>query len=169
MRTVLIGILILFSHLVTAQVVDSIKTITIGHFAGECMGYCHGAREYDSTELIVSGHLQLIDDNKTHKLYDSIFISDAIDSSGTGIIAHPENETIVVKSKLRKGTWVRLTNSINIKSFYTLPHTIGCPDCTDGGGEWIEVVCSLSSYKVTFDPMNHCDDVEKLLKITHVW
>jgi hypothetical protein len=28
---------------------------------------------------------------------------------------------------------------LTIKDFFELPQTIGCPDCTDGGAEWLEI------------------------------
>lgn len=33
----------------------------------------------------------------------------------------------------------------------TLPHVIGCPDCADGGAEWLAVKADGKAYKVTFE------------------
>jgi hypothetical protein len=40
--------------------------------------------------------------------------------------------------------------------FVNLPKTIGCPDCADGGAEWIEIISGSGgkSQKVTFEYMN---------------
>jgi hypothetical protein len=44
-----------------------------------------------------------------------------------------------------------LSNSINFDAFLNLPAIIGCPDCTDGGAEWIEIGTRGKSHKVTFE------------------
>lgn len=44
-----------------------------------------------------------------------------------------------------------LTNSVNFDAFLNLPSIIGCPDCTDGGAEWIEISSGGKSHKVTFE------------------
>lgn len=33
-----------------------------------------------------------------------------------------------------------LLEQLNIETFNNLPHTLGCPDCTDGGAEWFRIV-----------------------------
>lgn len=39
-----------------------------------------------------------------------------------------------------------------IKSeFFDLPEIIGCPDCADGGAEWVTIIENGKSKKVTFD------------------
>ena len=36
-----------------------------------------------------------------------------------------------------------------------MPETIGCPDCADGGAEWIEIkLANGEKHKVTFEYMN---------------
>lgn len=35
--------------------------------------------------------------------------------------------------------------------FLDLPETIGCPDCADGGAEWIELQTPKTSHRVTFE------------------
>lgn len=37
-------------------------------------------------------------------------------------------------------------------AFFNLNEIYGCPDCRDQGSEWIEVITSSRSHKVTFDP-----------------
>jgi hypothetical protein len=44
-----------------------------------------------------------------------------------------------------------LTASVNFDVFLNLPATIGCPDCNDGGAEWIELSMGSSAHKVTFE------------------
>jgi hypothetical protein len=41
---------------------------------------------------------------------------------------------------------------LNINDFFDLPTTIGCPDCADGGAEWIEIeLVDGGKHKVTFE------------------
>lgn len=42
-------------------------------------------------------------------------------------------------------------SQIDPEVFYDLPETIGCPDCADGGAEWIELQSSKTSHRVTFE------------------
>jgi hypothetical protein len=40
---------------------------------------------------------------------------------------------------------------IKDSEFSTLPTTIGCPDCADGGAEWVAVTDGSNEYKVVFE------------------
>lgn len=40
---------------------------------------------------------------------------------------------------------------VSTADLFKLPETIGCPDCADGGAEWIEVETSQGKHKVTFE------------------
>ncbi len=40
---------------------------------------------------------------------------------------------------------------VNTREFNDLPDIIGCPDCADGGSEWIEITTSSGSKKVTYE------------------
>ncbi len=47
--------------------------------------------------------------------------------------------------------WSNLTSAIDIDAFFALDEVIGCPDCTDGGAEWVEIETSRGRrHKVTF-------------------
>lgn len=53
---------------------------------------------------------------------------------------------------LDQDTWRYFSSGINIDSFLNLPHTIGCPDCADGGAEWIEAeLANGEVHRVTFE------------------
>ncbi|CAF1120980.1 unnamed protein product [Adineta steineri] len=47
--------------------------------------------------------------------------------------------------------WQKLISLINSKSFQTLNDTIGCPDCADGGAEWIQINWLKKNKQVTFE------------------
>ncbi|CAF1160628.1 unnamed protein product [Adineta ricciae] len=47
--------------------------------------------------------------------------------------------------------WKKLINLLDVKNFEKLNETIGCPDCADGGAEWIEIQCKTEKKRVTFE------------------
>lgn len=47
--------------------------------------------------------------------------------------------------------WSDLVSAINIEAFFAWEEVIGCPDCADGGAEWIEITTSTGTHKVTYE------------------
>ncbi|MDO8435184.1 MAG: hypothetical protein Q7S89_00695, partial [bacterium] len=47
--------------------------------------------------------------------------------------------------------WNSLVGALDVKKFNLLPERIGCPDCADGGAEWIEIFDGKATKKVTFE------------------
>ena len=47
--------------------------------------------------------------------------------------------------------WEDIISKIDLEKFYAEQETIGCPDCADGGSEWIEIATSDKVYRVTFE------------------
>jgi len=61
----------------------------------------------------------------------------------------------------RAGTeYQKVLSTLDVKSFKALPGTIGCPDCADGGSEWIEVRSGWKKRRVTFE-FGHAPEVLK--------
>lgn len=62
--------------------------------------------------------------------------------------------------------WNDLTESINFDEFKQLDDVMGCPDCADGGAEWIEITEGDATYRVTFEyqvaPTEVSDYIEEL-------
>ena len=59
---------------------------------------------------------------------------------------------VTCSEDLSVDVWRSLTNSIDMQGFYELPETIGCPDCADGGAEWLMIeAASGRIHKVTFE------------------
>ncbi len=44
-----------------------------------------------------------------------------------------------------------LKNELNINKISSLPEVIGCPDCADGGAEWIAINADGKQYKITYE------------------
>lgn len=65
---------------------------------------------------------------------------------------------------ITKEEWNTLIHSINLEEFNKLPNKIGCPDCLDGGAEWIEIKYSNKVKKVTFEYGQDIKGISELLK-----
>ena len=44
-----------------------------------------------------------------------------------------------------------IKNLLNSEKIAALPEVIGCPDCADGGAEWVAINADGKNYKVTFE------------------
>jgi hypothetical protein len=64
------------------------------------------------------------------------------------------SETISCNENTDSSLWSQLMKEIDTSAFNSLKETIGCPDCADGGAEWIEIESGASKHKVTFEYMN---------------
>ena len=66
-----------------------------------------------------------------------------------------ELEPTLYKVQTTKSAWDSVKVLINNKAFFELPATIGCPDCADGGAEWVEVkLLNGTAHKVVFEYNN---------------
>jgi hypothetical protein len=59
--------------------------------------------------------------------------------------------------------WINLQESINFDSFMQLDSIFGCPDCADGGAEWIEINTIDKKHKITFEFGKEPEKVKSLL------
>ena len=51
--------------------------------------------------------------------------------------------------------WHSFLTSLDTDSFFELSETIGCPDCADGGAEWLEIeMTGGEKHRVTFEYQN---------------
>jgi len=114
---------------------SEIKQINYGTSFGECVGYCK------SDVLLRAGLVA----------YSRSSWVDTI-------------ETITCSEILPDEGWNAFKNGLNLNDFFNLPDTIGCPDCADGGAEWIEIeVYSGKKHKVVFEYMNEPTELEDYL------
>lgn len=59
--------------------------------------------------------------------------------------------------------WDKLVTLIDMDTFEKLDDVIGCPDCADGGAEWIEIKMGDRKKKVTFEYGNSLEGMKELL------
>lgn len=100
-------------------------TIKSGTSFGKCIGYCE-------TELIING---------TEVSFKEL----ARGLSGQMLPDRFFTDSIAVDE------WNELVGNFDWDTFAALDSVIGCPDCTDGGAEWIEVEYFGRIKKVTFE------------------
>lgn len=58
-----------------------------------------------------------------------------------------------------------LFTSIDAEKWKALPETIGCPDCADGGAEYIEIRTKNATKRVMFDAHSEPEGLEKALEL----
>lgn len=57
-----------------------------------------------------------------------------------------------MEGKFTEQEWASILQLIDAQALMTLPNVIGCPDCVDGGAEWIEVIFDDgTSKRVTYE------------------
>ena len=102
---------------------NNISQIKYGTSFGECIGYC-------KHEMVLkSGNLT----------FNFISWSDTL-------------QPIIRTDTLKVVDWDSIKSDFGIKDFFELPETIGCPDCADGGAEWLEIqLLNGDKHKVTFE------------------
>lgn len=62
-----------------------------------------------------------------------------------------QQDKITVTKTMQKDVYDQLIKNFDFKTFYTIDETIGCPDCADGGAEWVEVISGKKKKRVTFE------------------
>ena len=96
--------------------------ISYGSSFGHCVGYCNKVLLISDKDLT---YVQRKNGNK------------------------PEEKKCV--QPLSREIYNEVLSQFDIKSFYLLDSVIGCPDCADGGAEWITIKSGNMTKKVTFE------------------
>jgi len=115
-------------------------TIKTGTSFGECKGYCILEATITSTQVI--------------------YVSSSWDKENNP----DKTENIPLSYK----EWEAITETIDMDEFEELDETIGCPDCADGGSEWIEIILKDRRKKVTFEYEQPLEGTNELLKILRI-
>lgn len=111
------------SPLATPAPTTEIQRLAAGSDFGLCAGYCHRLIEVTP---------------QTTRMVES-----ASDKS-----RYPDR---VIVQPTGPATWNKLLGLAQADSFYHLPETVGCPDCADGGAEWLEFERGGVTKRVTFE------------------
>lgn len=98
-------------------------TIRTGTSFGMCVGYCQ---------------------------HDYVFNGTTVTLTQNGTRTQSESPTKTCQTTITAAEWNALKTLVNYDSFSTQPETIGCPDCADGGAEYIELAIGDRKHRVTF-------------------
>ena len=59
--------------------------------------------------------------------------------------------------------WDQLIGLVDLKTFRALDDRVGCPDCADGGAEWIQIDGTDGTKRVTFENGHAVKGIEALI------
>lgn len=104
-----------------------IRQINYGTSFGECLGYCQKSIAITPSEIV--------------------FLKKGWDLEGQ----LPDSS---FQQNFTQTKWNALIGQIEVDTFLGLEPVIGCPDCADGGAEWVEIDYEGQLYKVTFEYNN---------------
>ena len=99
--------------------------IKTGSSFGECLGYCLS----ELSITVNQSNYTLYGWDENDPVYLPVAISDTVDF----------------------GVWEGLNTLFNFENFMSLDSVIGCPDCSDGGAEWFEIITSDTVKRVTIE------------------
>jgi len=136
MKTLFVSILFILSMINKCDDTDqklTVKEIRYGTSFGMCFGYCYK---------------------------EIVFTSDQVKK-----ILIPQRDKELKEKSCNEDydDFEKLVSNIDLKSFSELPETIGCPDCADGGAEWIEIITPEGSKKVTYEFGNDPSEVSSFI------
>ncbi len=101
---------------------DTDTSITSGWSFGECVGLCHQEVVFRATIALYS-----------QRSWD------------------PSVPDIEGEVQIPREEWQKLLAAVDMQTLQALPDVLGCPDCADGGAEWIDVELGSTQKRVTFE------------------
>lgn len=97
--------------------------IRTGTSFGMCVGYCQSDYVFNGTSATLT-------------------------QNGTRTQQAP---TKTCQTTISQADWDALRALVNVDAFSSKPTTLGCPDCADGGAEYIELQMGDQKHRVTFE------------------
>lgn len=101
-------------------------TIRTGTSFGMCVGYCQNEYVFNGTSVTLT-------QNKN------------------GTRSQAQSPTRTCQTTISPAEWEALKGLANIDTFSSKAETLGCPDCADGGAEYIELQTGDRKHRVTFE------------------
>ena len=126
------------SELTNKQSTISEYEVTYGTSFGMCVGPCRKELKVVKNEIIFT-----------------IFFNEGRGATG----GTPKTYIEALEATLGNS----LVKSIDYESFKKLNEVFGCPDCADGGAEWLEILKDGSKHKVTFEFGKAPKEIESLV------
>lgn len=75
----------------------------------------------------------------------------------------PKLSPIIKAYKFSKSEWEQLVELIDFEELYNMKDVYGCPDCNDGGAEWIEIKFNGRNKKITIEYGAKIDGLSEVL------
>lgn len=114
----------------------TVNYISYGNSFGECLGYCA---------------LQM-------KVFPNAATLRKIGWDENGAL--PE---IQCSLPLESHEFISLKDSVNVGNFFSMEKIYGCPDCADGGAEWVEISFDTVKHRVTFEYSNEPEELSQMV------
>ncbi len=114
---------------------DQIISVMHGTNFGHCRGYCR--------KEVVFGEKQIE------------YIESSVDADHNP----PKKESFEISA----ANWKNITDKIDWNTFNALEESYGCPDCADGGSEYIEIKTTSGTKRVTIEFNKEASQLEPLL------
>lgn len=120
----------------TENLPNDISHISYGTSFGECIGYCQHEIKISEEEIV-----------SVRKGWD---LQELL----------PE---LKIEEQILPDYWNLFAELVDFSKFSKLDSVLGCPDCADGGAEWIEIKHEGESKKVVFEYRNEPDEVKEYI------
>ena len=75
------------------------------------------------------------------------------------------NDSLVTRAEIETEQWDNLINAVSDARINNLPERIGCPDCADGGSEWLEINEQGKNRRITFEYGQTPEELKSVIKI----
>lgn len=131
-----ISLMMLFSCDSDDEFVPKDAMIYYGTSFGECIGYCITETYLEDAEVTIIRR-------------------------AWGDEREPVKSTFTISTEQMNA----ILGGIDEEKFKKLPETLGCPDCADGGAEWLEVDYGDEKKRVTFEYMDDIDGISDAVQI----
>ncbi len=116
--------------------VGAVNYISYGTSFGECLGYC----------------------NQYMKVYPQLSTLKRYGWEESGEL--PE---IHCSMPLESYEFISLKDSVDVGNFFAMDERYGCPDCADGGAEWVEISFDTLKHRVTFEFLNEPEELTPIV------
>jgi hypothetical protein len=120
----------------SGNIVSEYDYIAYGTSFGMCLGYCQHSFKITALE---------------------------IEFEQRGWNLDGELPAITRTEKIDNKYWNILNKGIDYNNFFQLDTIYGCPDCADGGAEWIEIGKDSVVHKITFEYRNEPTEVSNFI------
>jgi hypothetical protein len=114
---------------------EEILLIKHGYTFGRCVGYCNKETTFSQVQV---RHIQYNRDTL-------------------------KNPPKISEKKILAEDFKALCTSVDLTAFLQMEERIGCPDCADQGAEYVEIVTSKQTKRVTFEPGKPVPILDSLL------